>query len=188
MADPLPIDVIVALPDATCKYILITTLHPLTTPAEAARLSGYKGKAGGNLKKRVAGVLGPYFEAEGITVEFVMSRMLAAMNATKTRDVILSEKVSTGVGKARQIVINTRAESVDLGPDHNTRLKACGMVMNYHIAAEKQAPPALPAPEEPGDVVPEMSVEELEAAAGRGPTEVIDAEYEVTEESDVASG
>lgn len=189
MVDKLPIDTIVALPAATCKYLLIKCFHPETKDAEAGRLSGYKGKSGGTLKARVAGVLGPYLDAEGISVESIAEVMREALNATKYKEVLLKDKVSTGVGKARKIELTHKVETVDLGPDHKVRLQAGAMLINLHMAGEKKVPPALPAPEEePEDAPVEMSVEELEAAVNRGPREVIEADFEEVKEPDVSTG
>ena len=91
MSEPVPsVDEIVALPAGTCKYLLIKLLHPEIKDAEAGRLAGYKGKAGGNLKARVAGVLGPYLEAEGLTLESIATVLQEAMNATKIKEVVVN--------------------------------------------------------------------------------------------------
>lgn len=177
MADKLPIDAIVALPAATCKYLLIRCFHPNINDAEAGRLSGYKGKSGGTLKARVAGVLGAYLDAEGISLESIASVMRDAMSAEKTKEVLIKTKTSTGKGRDRQIKLGHEVEIVKLGPDHKTRLQASALLMNLHMAAEKNAPPALPAPEEesesdPHDGRTETEITDIANAA-------VEAEFEV---------
>lgn len=181
MAEPVPsIDEIVALPLMACKALLIQTLYPTIKNAEAARLAGYKGKAGGNYKARVAGVLGEYLDADGIGLPDVAAIFRDAMSAKRIKEVVLKNKLSTGADKQRQITITQKVEKVDLGPDHKVRMQAGAFLYNVHLTAEKQ-----PKPPERIDA-PERSPADLEKAVGRGgPTEVIDAEFD--EVSDAAS-
>ena len=182
MSEPVPsVDEIVALPAGTCKYLLIKLLHPEIKDAEAGRLAGYKGKAGGNLKARVAGVLGPYLEAEGLTLESIATVLQEAMNATKIKEVVVKKKLSTGMASSRQIDFTQEVEKVDLGPDHKVRLQAGALLMNLHRNAERDKPPGLPPPPKQ----PVMTQDQLQKAVGRGPTEVVDAEFEV---EDAATG
>ena len=171
----------VKLSDKESKFLLLMTIDPTLTANKAAKLCGYAGKSGTQVKNRVAGKIGGILEGYNLGLETIAENIKICIGARKKKAVFLQQYNEEG----KQI--GTGMEIVDLGPDCQSIDRATKLLMMLQRFGEQEEAAA---PQIPEHTTPrQMSEDDLQKAVGRGgPVEVIEADFEVTEDSDAATG
>lgn len=176
------VEKIVKLSDKESKFALLKLTDPNLSDNKVAELCNYSGhNCGTQVRTRVAGKIGGLLAGYGLGLETIAENIKTMIGARKTRPVFYNQFNSKG----RQTGVKMEVE--DLGPDYSSIDRATKLLILLQKIGEKEEAAQPQIPEQ--TPTPQMSAEELQAAVGRkGPTEVIEAEFETVEEPDVASG
>lgn len=152
------------------KFTLLKILDPTMTDGEAVKRAGFSHSAAASVIKssKIKGILGDELAERGITLDTVAETIERCLNARKFRTVFTKEYDEKG--RPTKDIVTDR----DVGPDHAMQLRAAQtLIVLAKKPPEDSEPKSLPAPK--------MSAEEAERLVGRGPTEVVDADFEVTD-------
>ena len=162
------------------KFTLLKGIDPTISDNKAAKLCGYAGKSGTQVRNRVAGKIGGLLAEHGLGLDTIAENIKKCIEAKKTKAVFRA----TYNEKGKQNGVDV--EVLELGPDYQAIDRAIKtLIMLQKLGEVEEKVPQIPE----HTSTPDISPEALETAAGRGgPVEVIEADFEEVEESDVATG